>query len=279
MFGYVVVNKPELKIREYYEYRAYYCGLCKALQEKSGARGQFSLTYDMTFLALMLSALYEPKESEASSRCIAHPLEKQRVKCNEMIAYVADMNLLLTWYKCKDDVQDEKKYSKALYGKSIEKRVKDIGSRYPRQEQAVRQNLDNLAALEREESNDIDALSGCFGRLLAEIFAVRQDEWEKSLRKIGFFMGRYIYIMDAYDDMERDKKKGSFNPFLEKGNEAGFDEWVRQLLQMSAVEFAGEFEKLPILEHVEILRNIIYSGVWTKYEEIREKRKQVGGIA
>ncbi len=279
MFGYVVVNKPELKIREYYEYRAYYCGLCKALQEKSGARGQFSLTYDMTFLALMLSALYEPEESEASCRCIAHPLEKQRVKCNEMIGYVADMNLLLTWYKCKDDVQDEKKYGRALYGKSIEKKVKDIGSRYPGKEQAVRENLDKLAALEREESNDIDALSGCFGHLLAEIFAVRQDEWEKSLRKIGFFMGRYIYIMDAYDDMEKDKKKGSFNPFLKKEKDAGFDEWVKQLLQMSAAEFAGEFEKLPILENVEILRNIIYSGVWTKYEETREKRKQVGGIA
>ena len=85
--------------------------------------------------------------------------------------------------------------------------------------------------------------------------------------------------MDAYDDMEKDKKKGSFNPFLNKEKDAGFDEWVKQLLQMSAAEFAGEFEKLPILENVEILRNIIYSGVWTKYEETREKRKQVGGIA
>lgn len=274
MFGYVVVNKPELKIREYYEYRGYYCGLCKALQEKSGARGQFSLTYDMTFLALMLSALYEPEESEALCRCIAHPLEKQRVKRNEMIAYVADMNLLLTWYKCKDDVQDEKKLSKALYGKSIEEKVMDIGILYPRQEQAVRENLDSLGALEREESSDIDALSGCFGRLLAEIFAVRQDEWEEGLRKIGFFMGRYIYIMDAYDDLEKDKKNGSFNPFLKKETETGFDDWVRQLLQMSAVKFAGEFERLPILENVEILRNIIYSGVWTKYEETREKRNQ-----
>lgn len=274
MFGYVVVNKPELKIREYYEYRGYYCGLCKALQKKSGARGQLSLTYDMTFLALMLSALYEPEESEDLCRCIAHPLEKQRVKRNEMIGYVADMNLLLTWYKCKDDVQDEKKLGKALYGKSIEKKVKDIGILYPRQEQAVRENLDSLEVLEREKSSDIDALSGCFGRLLAEIFVVRQDEWEKSLRKIGFFMGRYIYIMDAYDDLEKDKKKGSFNPFLKMENEAGFDDWVRQLLQMSAMEFAGEFERLPILENVEILRNIIYSGVWTKYEETRAKRDQ-----
>lgn len=272
MFGYIIANKPELKIREYYEYRAYYCGLCKALHEKSGVRGQFSLSYDLTFLALMLSALYEPVESEVSCRCIAHPMERQRVKRNQMIDYVADMNLLLTWYKCKDDVQDEKKYGKALYGKSIEKKVKDIRTRYVRQDEKIKENLDSLAVLEREESDDIDVLSGCFGRLLAEIFVVKQDEWEKSLRKIGFFMGKYIYIMDAYDDIERDKKNGSFNPFYKKEKEAGFDDWVKLLLQMTAVEFAGEFEKLPILENVEILRNIIYSGIWTKYGEIKGKR-------
>lgn len=273
MFGYVVVNKPELKIREFEDYRAYYCGLCKALKERAGIKGQLTLSYDMTFLAILLSLLYEPAEQECQERCVVHPLSKHRMKCNEMIAYVADMNLLLTRYKCKDDVKDEKSVAKACYGALLEGVVKEVQVTYVRQAKQVEHYLTELTALENEKIDDIDKLSGCFGHLLEEIFVVRQDEWEPYLRKIGFYMGKFVYIMDAYDDLEKDEKKGCFNPFMEKAKETEFDEWIRQLLVMTATEFAREFEKLPIVDNADILRNIIYAGVWTQYEAIKEKRK------
>lgn len=274
MFGYVVVNKPELKFREFDKYRTYYCGLCNSLQNICGAKGQLSLSYDMTFLAMLLDCLYEPKAEEIEKRCIVHPMKKQKLRKNEMIEYVAKMNLLLTWYKCKDDYKDEKKIDRAFYAKLLTAQVDEITSDYERQNLVIKANMERLSELERANTTDIDLLSGCFGDLLGEIFAVKQDEWENCLRKIGFFMGRYIYILDAYDDLEHDRKKECFNPFLEKEKDEDFDEWVKQLLTLAAVEIAREFEKLPILQDVEILRNIIYAGIWTRYEQVRQKRME-----
>lgn len=273
MFGYVVVNKPELKIKEFEEYRSYYCGLCRALKENSGVKGQISLSYDMTFLALLLSMLYEPEQEEIESRCIVHPFSKHRMKRNAMIDYVADMNLLLTWYKCKDDYVDEKKLSKVCYGTILRGSIKHIQNKYERQINKIEKYLLQLSQLEKQKEDDIDKLSNCFGHLLEEVFVVKQDQWESYLRKIGFYIGKFVYIIDAYDDMGDDKKKGCFNPFIEKEKEEGFDEWVKQLLLMTATEFAREFEKLPIVDNVDILRNIIYSGVWTRYEEVKKKRQ------
>lgn len=272
MFGYVVVNEPELKIREFHEYRSYYCGLCRALKERYGIRGQITLSYDMTFLAMLLSLLYEPRETECLERCVLHPVKKQRIKSNEMIDYVADMNILLTWYKCKDDFRDDGKIMHGIYGKTIEKQVKNIGLCYERQERIVKEYMNSLLMLEKTENMDIDQLSGTFGHLLEEIFVVKRDGWEKYLRNIGFYIGKFIYILDAYEDLEQDRKKGCFNPFLDREQEEGFDEWVKQLLTMIAAEFAKTFEKLPITENADILRNIIYSGIWTKYEEVKKKR-------
>lgn len=272
MFGYVVVNKPELKMKDFEEYRSYYCGLCKALKKRAGIIGQISLSYDMTFLALLLSLLYEPEESECQSRCIAHPVTKQRIKKNMIIDYVADMNLLLTGYKCKDDFADEKNVIKACYGAMLQSSIANVKKTYERQAKQIDCYFTQLTALEKVKDYNIDKLSGCFGHLLEEIFVIKQDEWEPYLRKIGFYIGKFIYIMDAYDDLEKDEKSGCFNPFSVKKTESDFDEWVNQLLILVAVEFAKEFEKLPIIEHADILRNIIYSGVWTRYEEIKKKR-------
>ena len=275
MFGYIMVNKPELRIKDFDRYRSYYCGLCKALKERCGLRGQCALSYDLTFLAILLNGLYEFSCEEKKEYCILHLLNKQDVRRSEATNYVADMTLLLTWYKCKDDFSDEKKLGKGIYGKSIEKKVNQIKKSYTRQENVIKENLDKLLTLEKEKCNDIDKLSGCFGTLLAEVFVLKADEWESYLRKIGFFMGKFIYILDAYDDLEHDRKKGYFNPFLLKEKE-NLEEWVKQLLMMAASEFAKEFEKLPIIEDVELLRNIIYSGVWTRYEYITKTRRAGG---
>lgn len=274
MYGYVVMNKPELKIREYDEYRAYYCGLCKALKHAAGKRGQIALSYDMTFLALLLSALYEPETEKIQERCMIHPVGKQNTRKNEYIDYAADMSLLLAWYKCKDDYQDDKNYVKAAYGSTLNKQVRKLEQKYHRQSCVIKEQLEKLAVLENENTESIDVLSACFGNVLAEIFAARQDEWEKELRTFGFYLGKFVYIMDAYDDVEKDEKKNQFNPFMKKYKEDHFDDWVRQLLVLCASEFAKAFERMPILENAGILRNIIYSGVFCRYEVIHKKRAE-----
>lgn len=272
MFGYVVVNKPELKIREMEEYRSYYCGLCKCLKQSCGVKGCLSLSYDLTFLAILLSGLYEPEEITTNKVCMVHPLKRQQMKENALLSYVADMAILLAWYKCRDDFEDERRISRICYAKSIENVVKEMEKKHIRQVNSLHSHMEELVNLEKNKSCNIDCLSGCFGSLLGDVFAIREDEWQASLYRMGFYMGKFVYILDAYDDLEKDWKKNTFNPFVKKCTESGFDDYVKQLLMMSAAEFAKEFEKLPILKNAGILRNIIYSGVWTRYEQIRVQK-------
>ena len=121
MFGYVVVNKPEMKFKEFDLYHSYYCGLCKTLKDKFGLRAQVSLNFDMNFLALLLTGLYEFDTELKYERCIMHPLKKHQACYNECIDYAAKMTIVLTYFKCEDDWLDERKVSRQTYKKIIKK--------------------------------------------------------------------------------------------------------------------------------------------------------------
>ena len=276
MFGYVVMNKPEIRFKDFDLYRSFYCGLCRELREKYGISGQITLTYDMTFVVVLLSALYEPPTQKGTTRCVIHPVCKQPVRKNAATEYGADMNVLLTYYKCMDDWEDEKKFAALGYGKILQRKNNRLGYRYPEKAEKIRKLLEKLSQMEKAGETDIDKMSGCFGRIMEEIFAWKKDVWEGSLRRMGFYLGKFIYILDAYDDVEKDVKNGNYNPFAEKYIMKGFDEQVRQLLIMMMAQTCREFEKLPIIRYTDILRNILYSGVWCRFEAIARKRREAG---
>ena len=276
MFGYVVMNKPEIRFKDFDLYRSFYCGLCRELREKYGISGQITLTYDMTFVVVLLSALYEPPTQKGTTRCVIHPVCKQPVRKNAATEYGADMNVLLTYYKCMDDWEDEKKFAALGYGKILQRKNNRLSYRYPEKAEKIRKLLEELSQMEKAGETDIDKMSGCFGRIMEEIFAWKTDVWEGSLRRMGFYLGKFIYILDAYDDVEKDVKNGNYNPFAEKYIMKGFDEQVRQLLIMMMAQTFREFEKLPIIKYTDILRNILYSGVWCRFEAIARKRREAG---
>ncbi len=276
MFGYVVLNKPEIKFKDFDLYRSFYCGLCRELKEKYGISGQISLTYDMTFVVILLSALYEPPTKKGTTRCIIHPVQKQPVRKNAATEYGADMNVLLTYYKCRDDWDDEKKISALGYSKILQEKNKKLSERYPEKAEKIQRLLRELAEMEKAGEKDIDRMSGCFGRIMEEILAWKSDVWETTLRKMGFYLGKFIYLLDAYDDVEEDVKNGNYNPFSGQYKMETFDEQVRQLLIMMMAQTCREFEKLPIIKYTDILRNILYSGVWCRFETIRSRRKESG---
>lgn len=274
MFGYVVMNKPEIKFKDYDLYRSFYCGLCRELKEKYGISGQISLTYDMTFVVLLLSGLYEPPTLKGTTRCIIHPVCRQQVRKNEAVEYAADMNVLLTYYKCMDDWNDEKSAVKLAYAKLLEGKIKGIQKLYPEKSTKIASLLNELSRMEKAGEKDIDKMSGCFGKIMEEIFVFKKDVWEHSLRKMGFYLGKFIYLLDAYDDVEEDVKNGNYNPFSEDYIMEGFEKQVRELLLMMMAEACREFEKLPIIMYTDILRNILYSGVWCRFEAVSKKRKE-----
>lgn len=276
MFGYVVMNKPEIKFKDFDMYRSFYCGLCRELKERYGLSGQITLTYDMTFVILLLSGLYEPPTKKGTTRCIVHPVRRQPVRKNAITEYAADMNIFLTYYKCKDDWNDERSIPGLVFGKLLENKEKKSEKLWSKKVQTIVSCLDELSELEKENATDIDRVSGCFGRIMAEIFAYREDVWEPTLRRMGFYFGKFIYLLDAYDDVEEDVKKGNYNPFSKDYIIKGFDDRVKSMLMMMMAETCREFEKLPIIKYTDILRNILYSGVWVRFEAVHKQRKESG---
>lgn len=274
MFGYIVINKAEMKFKDFDVYHAYYCGLCRVLKEQHGMIGQLTLSYDMTFLILLLSGLYEPENTDMHVTCTAHPFHKHAARVNAFTSYAADMNLILSYYKCMDDWKDERKKKAYINTRLLHTKMKKIEARYPGKTTAIAKRLRQLSACEKKNDRNLDKMAGLFGRIMAEIFAYRQDEWEASLRRFGFFLGKFIYLMDAFEDIDDDLADGCYNPFREVCKRADFDDYCRQILTMMIAECSREFEKLPILTHADILRNILYSGVWTRYEAVCRKRNR-----
>lgn len=274
MFGYIIVNKAEMKFKEFDIYHSYYCGLCRKLKEKYGAGGQISLSYDMTFLLMLLTGLYEPETLQGQCKCIAHPFERHETRSNILTEYIADMNVLFTYYKCQDDWEDERKLHKLLYGRLLEGKSGRLRREYADKVRSIDLLMHDIREAERAGNTDIDTMSGMFGKVMAKIVVCREDEWSDNLGRFGFYLGKFIYLLDAYEDVEEDIRKGSYNPLKKKFDKPDFEEECRTILTMMMSECCREFEKLPILENVEILRNILYSGVWCRYEAVREKRRE-----
>ncbi|MDO4262434.1 MAG: DUF5685 family protein [Eubacteriales bacterium] len=274
MFGYIVVHKPELKVREYEQYRASYCGLCRSLKKRHGWAGQLTLSFDMTFLALLLTGLYEPETLTGSRRCIAHPVHPHHYRQNEYFDYAADMNVLLTYYKCMDDWKDDRKWSARAFAAILKPGLRRVRKEYGRKAETTRRLLETLGELEQEKSRDIDRTAGCFGEIMAELFVYREDEWKEPLWRMGFYFGKFIYLMDAYEDIEEDLKRGRYNPLAGLYEKESFEEECQQILKMMMSETSRVFERLPVVQDAQILRNILYAGVWTRYGQIRCRRKE-----
>ncbi|WFR55508.1 DUF5685 family protein [Anaerocolumna sp. AGMB13025] len=277
MFGYVNIYKPELKMKDFYKYKAYYCGLCKTLKDRYGRLGQMTLSYDMTFLVLLLTSLYESDTVKDQNRCIIHPVKKHDTLCNEITEYVADMNIALSYYHFLDDWQDEKSVAGLAGSKALKRAYGKINGKYPRQCSVIRECLNRLMESETQKETSIDIVSGCFGELMAELFVYRQDMWEDSLRKTGFYLGKFIYILDAYDDLEKDIKNNSYNPLIGISKDEDYEEKCMSMLNMMMAETTREFEKLPCLLDIDILRNILYLGVWSKLETLKKERNEKEG--
>lgn len=274
MFGYVTVCEPELKVKDLKKYRAYYCGLCCTLKEDYGFMGQMTLTYDMTFAVILLSSLYETTTKHEEHRCKVHPAKRQHMLQNEITSYAAAMNVLLAYYHMEDDWQDDRKVSSLMTKSLIQGKAKKTIEKYPRQSEIIRKSLKELGECEHENSMDIDRAAGCFGRLMAELFVWKEDIWEKTLRKMGFYLGKFIYLMDAYEDLPEDRKKNRYNPLKELAKRPDYEAQMEQILRMMIAESTVRFEQLPCLVDVDILRNILYDGVWNHYNKIQMKKRE-----
>lgn len=277
MFGYININQKELSEESKKIYQAYYCGLCQKLKTNCGTKGQMLLSYDLTFLIVLLTGLYELENTETEFTCPLHPTKKRTAYISEATEYAADMNLILAYQNLLDDWKDEKSYTKKAFVKILDKDYTRIVSKYPRQVRALEEFMRKTAEAEKNKETNLDLVAGLTGEMLGEIMCWREDEWQEEMRTLGFYMGKFIYLMDAYEDYEADQKKNCYNPlvYMEKENDQEFDTFCKLLLTSMMSECAKSFERLPILLHADILRNILYSGVWSKYEYLQLRKKKL----
>ena len=266
MFGYVLLNRKDATKDEVKKYRMYYCGLCQSLSQEYGKKGEKRLSFDMTFLYLLLSDLYNEDGKESHVKCTIHPIKGRDVLINPIGKYCADMQVLLSYSMAEDNISDEKSHKDIEFKKHFSKEIKTIEEKYPVQFITAEDNVKKQIELEKSRCSDILTLSIPSSNILGAIFSPYEDCWSEKLKALGMAIGRFIYILDAFDDLKKDEKRGTFNPLESIKDESDFKNKVRSLLEWAASDAAVILEKLPLDENLSILRNIIYSGIWTRFE-------------
>ena len=275
MFGYVKPWLQDLSKEEVVRYRAVYCGVCRSLSRRYGQLSRFTVNYDMTFLALLLSSLYEPEEKKEMLRCPPHPLKPHEEAMSEIIDYAADMTIAFSYFKCLDDWQDERKAVQKVYAEVLRKHYDTVKARWPRQCVAIEQAIGHLTVLEKQSKDSRDEAIRCAGLLLSEAFVWKNDFWENQLRWFGDALGRFVYLMDAAMDYEKDGKKGCYNLFVDMKIQPG---QAKNYILQPLDEVSEAFEGLPLVQDSNLLRNIIYSGVWQDYNQrIRKAEERAHG--
>ena len=266
MFGYVKACKPELKIKEYETYKAVYCSLCKKLGKSYGLLSRFTLSYDFTFLALLNMSLKDGCDGFERKRCAFNPLKKCNYCKNlDAIDMPAAAAMVMLYYKILDNIVDERGFKKFKYWciKPLFSRAhKKAAKKYPQIEESVAEYIASQSALEKANCTSIDEAADPTAKVMEKILTLcSDDEMQKRvLQRMGYCLGRYIYLLDAAVDLPEDTKKGGYN-VLKNVDESEIKQRIKQQLYFCTNEAARAFELLDIKKYKTILGNIIYLGL------------------
>lgn len=286
MFGYVIVDKPSLRIREYDYYRATYCGLCHAMGKCTGCASRLTLSYDTTFFVLVREMLDGTKVEFVKKRCIRHPIKKiETVKINPQLEYSACVGAQLAYGKIVDNINDEKgmkrfvaNICKVLFSRMDMKSFDQI----PTMAGFISEKLEIISQIEEERTKSIDTPAEVFGDMMAGLLSYGFEGEKKMIaEKIGKRIGRWIYIVDAFDDYESDRKSGSYNPFVELYDGKDFsDDDLLSISKMLEAELSIAFSAIELLDddsdknRSEIIKNILCLGMPASVERICKKKEK-----
>ena len=265
MFGYVVANREQLSKEQIERYQSCYCGLCHTIGKRHGTLQRLALNYDMTFLILLLSSLYEPDEYSRTGRCVTHPVTAHSYWYSEITNYAADLNIALAYHNCMDDWHDDKALKSLFLARAFQSAAHEVAASYPVQWQAICTCMKQLQEIEKQNLQEPDLGANTFGEMMGTLFVWKEDRWSPLLRQIGQSLGRFIYLMDAVSDVEKDIKSNSYNPLRSRFAHGATKEDYRPVLKQMIGECTDSFERLPLLQDLGLLRNILYSGVWCRF--------------
>lgn len=272
MFGYITIDKPELKIKHFELFQSYYCGLCSKLQERYTKKGSFLLNYDLTFLYIFLAGISEEAVEFGQIRCLGNPTKKKKVALHPCLDYVAAANLLLGVLKMKDDASDKKSTAKKMAFQIYKRQLKKATDSYCQMASEVEELLAELTKLEGQKCSSIDRVADVFAKLLGGLFQNSPVEADgRALYQVGYHLGRWIYLVDAYDDLKEDLQQGCYNPYIERygkdailNNKTTIKHEVEEDLVYTLANGALAYEMLRFYRNKDLLDNIIYLGLKKK---------------
>jgi hypothetical protein len=273
MFGYITAEYQALSKEDQEQYRRFYCGLCRSLEQRYGNLSRLTLNNDMTFLSILLSSLYEPEQETRRGRCLTHPLKRREYVGSGACDYCADMTILLSYLKCMDDRADDHSLRGKAGVSALTKPYQTVRARYPEKACRITGYVAEISALEAQGCRNIDLPINLSAKILGEVFCYRDDAFGEDLRALGEGLGRFIYLMDAYDDLKDDIRKGRYNALRAYRDQKDFEAFCEESLLMMIAECTAVFETLPLEQHLSILRNVLYSGVWMRYRQMTSKGK------
>ncbi|HEX3026520.1 MAG TPA: DUF5685 family protein [Clostridia bacterium] len=288
MFGYIRPFKPEMKFKDYDSFRAVYCGVCHSLGKRYGFINRMLLSYDAAFLAALRFAAGSGCGGFQKKRCPYQPL----VKClccveSDELNFAADVAAILYYYKVKDNLRDARGLRKAAaalllpFASATHRRAVKFR---PEAESVVSRYLESQRQIEKKQSISIDEAACPTGEMMSSIASCGvQDGAEKRiLERLGYFLGRWIYLMDAADDLEKDLADNSYNPFvcafqLQKGEKAARStQEIERSLNPSIAEITAAYELLSPAGFDPVLRNIVYLGLPGMQRKVLKKLNSCG---
>ncbi|MCM8711088.1 DUF5685 family protein [Clostridium sp. SYSU_GA19001] len=289
MFGYVTPCKMELKIKDFEKFKAYYCGLCREIKKSFGNVPRLALNYDMAFLAVLLDSLEDSRNKLTKVFCCFHPTEKRLVFIeNSALKYAAFCNVILTYYKLLDNINDDNSKLSKIYSSILNIYLKKAPEHYRLNSAFIEQCLSRLYSAEKSASGKtLDELSHHFADLTGLILSSYNIKHEnsKALYWLGYNLGKWIYIIDAYDDLKKDMEKKKFNAINAAFNSENltYSDFVNSyssridfILTSCAQSCLEYLNNISVKKNYDLLHNILQFGLMEKMDKVF--KRDLGGI-
>ena len=281
MFGNIKPSKSELTIAQYTDYRAYYCGLCKSMGKRYAGLCNLGLSYEAVFIAIIVSAMSDDAVYLKRRRCVVHPFTKTpMVVHNASVDKAAALNVLLLYNKIKDDIRDEgsvkSRLAKLWFKRPYVRAVKDD----EQTDSIIASKLDELSMLEEGLCDILDMAAQPFAEMMGELALRVMPDGGNDMYWFGFFMGKWLWVIDAFADIKKDHESKAYNPFILANKDLSADDVIKAskddaqfLLEGALTEIGRLYDKLPIKRNQQILENIIFLGMPKRTQEVLSGEK------
>ena len=281
MFGYLTTDFPNLYVKDTVLYKSAYCGLCKSIGRVCGAKGRFLLNYDLTFLSVFVHNVSGVDFNIEKQRCVLHSIIKRPVAVPDGLSFrVAALNVILAYYKLSDNLIDEGKGGlKLSFFKKAYKKAKKAENRL---DEIVKRNYDRLLSYEKNNSDSIDIVSDPFGTMMKEIAEeLLRDKFTENIGELTYNLGKWIYLIDALDDFDKDKKSGNFNVFVNTYKDIS-DKQTLTIEKKNDLEFIfggilsavyANAKEISYNFNHDLTDNILYRGIFERTKKVMECKK------